>query len=92
MVRYTNGQVEDVSPLTTNVRTRVHEYGGAAFVPIFETMVAISEFSDQKLYTIPLEGKSATKKPRSLSKIEGCRYADGVFDPESNSIFTVRYY
>ena len=88
LVRYNNGKVQDVSPLTSNVRTRVHEYGGASFVPIYETMVAISEFTDQKLYKVGLTG--GNKAPRLLTKGERYRYADGIFNFDQNAIYAVR--
>ena len=41
----------DVSPPGFNVRTRVHEYGGAAYV-VHRGAIYASNFADQRLYDI----------------------------------------
>src|SRR5688500_9628570 len=43
--------IADVTPAGTNVRTRVHEYGGAAYV-VSRGTVYYSEFLDQRLYRL----------------------------------------
>ena len=50
LVRRTpDGEIHDVISSPFNVRTRVHEYGGAAFA-ISEGAVYFSNFDDQRLY------------------------------------------
>ncbi len=63
------GAVSALSPATANVRSRVHEYGGAPFVVVGDTAY-YTQFSDQRLYRIrPGAG------PEPLTP-EGYRYAD----------------
>ena len=47
--RTPDGVISDVTPATFNVRTRVHEYGGAAYT-VNRGVVYFSNFSDQRLY------------------------------------------
>jgi dipeptidyl aminopeptidase/acylaminoacyl peptidase len=58
-----------VSPDGINVRTRVHEYGGAPYVVVGDT-VYYSQFSDQRLYVLKAGGSPAALTPA------GYRYAD----------------
>jgi dipeptidyl aminopeptidase/acylaminoacyl peptidase len=48
--RYQNGEIEDVTPRHTDVRSRVHEYGGIAFT-VSSGRVVFVNFDDQCLYT-----------------------------------------
>ena len=62
------------APLTgpeDNVRTRVHEYGGAAFVVAGDT-IYFSQFSDQRLYVLKQGAKPAPVTPANY------RYADCI--------------
>src|SRR3954462_2725024 len=47
--RTPDGKIIDVTPLGYSVRTRVHEYGGAAYIFVDNTLY-FSNFSDQLLY------------------------------------------
>src|SRR6266849_5209862 len=47
--RTPDGRISDITPPPFNVRTRVHEYGGGAFV-IADGVVYFSNFTDQRLY------------------------------------------
>src|SRR5688572_8758372 len=54
LVRATaSGAVEDVTPTGTNVRTRVHEYGGAPYL-VHRGITYYVEFSDQRIYRLPV--------------------------------------
>jgi len=53
----------------TNVRTRVHEYGGAPYVVVDDTLF-FSQFSDQRLYAMKPGGTAVAVTPA------GYRYAD----------------
>jgi dipeptidyl aminopeptidase/acylaminoacyl peptidase len=58
-----------VTPYGINVRTRVHEYGGAPYVVVGDT-VYYSQFSDQRLYALEAGGNPAPLTP------VGYRFAD----------------
>jgi dipeptidyl aminopeptidase/acylaminoacyl peptidase len=66
-----DGHTKPVTPDGVNVRTRVHEYGGAPFVVAGDT-VYYSQFSDQRLYALKDGGN-----PVALTPV-GYRYADCI--------------
>src|SRR5689334_3990055 len=72
--RARDGSTRDVTPAPFNVRSRVHEYGGGAYLVVDGT-VYFSNFSDGRLYRIEPESP-----PAPLTMTEGMRYADPVFD------------
>ena len=65
------GSAKQATPDDANVRTRVHEYGGAPFVVDGDT-VYYSQYSDQRLYALKEGGKPAPVTPPQY------RYADCV--------------
>jgi dipeptidyl aminopeptidase/acylaminoacyl peptidase len=67
-----------VTPAGTNVRTRVHEYGGAPYVVVGDT-VYYSEFTDQRLYALKAGGSAVPLTP------PGYRYADCIALPASGT-------
>jgi dipeptidyl aminopeptidase/acylaminoacyl peptidase len=69
IVKYENGKTEDVLPPDFNARTRVHEYGGAAFT-VYQGTIYFTNFKDQRLYRY-----DAKQKPVAITK-EGIRFAD----------------
>jgi dipeptidyl aminopeptidase/acylaminoacyl peptidase len=71
-----DGAARQLTPEGFNVRTRVHEYGGAAYA-VLENTLYFSHFRDQKLYAQPLAGGGA---PRPLTP-DGYRYADAAPAP-----------
>ncbi|MFI4976667.1 MAG: S9 family peptidase [Caulobacterales bacterium] len=70
------GAVRQLTPEHFNVRTRVHEYGGASYVVVGERLY-FSNFPDQRLYRQDLTVAAA---PEPLTP-EGYRYADCVARP-----------
>ncbi len=68
------GVAKQVTPDDANVRTRVHEYGGAPFV-VDGATTYYSQFSDQRLYALEGNGKPAVLTPPQY------RYADCVALP-----------
>ena len=78
------GETVDVTPEPYSVRTRVHEYGGGAFL-IHEEVVYFSNYSDQRIYRQENGGE-----PQAITPDVEMRYADGCFDPARNSIICVR--
>jgi dipeptidyl aminopeptidase/acylaminoacyl peptidase len=73
-----DGETRQLTPPGFNVRTRVHEYGGAPYVVVGET-VYFSNFSDQKLYAQAIGGEA--EAPVALTPA-GYRYADLVAAPD----------
>jgi dipeptidyl aminopeptidase/acylaminoacyl peptidase len=66
-----NGVTAPVTPAGANVRTRVHEYGGAPFIVVGDT-VYYSQLSDQRLYALESGGSPIPVTPA------GYRYADCI--------------
>lgn len=75
---------QDVTPAGFNVRTRVHEYGGGAYV-VRDGVVYFSNFQDQRLYRQPLG-----TEPAPITPDDGSRYADARLTPDGRSIVCVR--
>ncbi|BAU09925.1 peptidase, S9A/B/C family, catalytic domain protein [Leptolyngbya sp. NIES-3755] len=82
--RSTNGQTIDVTPMPFNARTRVHEYGGGAFMVAAGT-IYFSNFADQRLYQ-----QRIGEDPIALTPEAHLRYADAVLDKTRNRLICVR--
>ncbi|HEY0321249.1 MAG TPA: S9 family peptidase [Pyrinomonadaceae bacterium] len=83
--RSADGQIEDVTPLDFNARTRVHEYGGGDYT-VSDGTVYFSNFADQRIYRKLLDAK----EPEPLTPSENMRYADMVVDARRNCLVAVR--
>lgn len=81
--RSRDGQAADVTPKPYNVRTRIHEYGGGAFI-IDNGTVYFSNFADQRLYR-----QDTGAKPHPITPEGDVRYADGVIDHRRGRIVCV---
>ncbi len=82
LVRRTgDGSTRDVTPADFNVRTRVHEYGGGAFL-VADGVAYCANFSDQRIYRIdvPTSDRRGTPIPRPLTPPGAKRYADFCLD------------
>ncbi|MEK0193272.1 S9 family peptidase [Microcoleus anatoxicus] len=82
--RTPDGKISDVTPQPFNVRTRVHEYGGASFV-VASSVVYFSHFADGRIYYQKLDSQ-----PLALTPVVNCRYADGIVDKQRNRLICVR--
>jgi dipeptidyl aminopeptidase/acylaminoacyl peptidase len=82
--RTADGRVEDVTPAPFNVRTRVHEYGGGAFV-VDEGTVYFSNFADQRVYR-----QDPGAVPRPLTPNLDLRYANAIVDRRRERLICVR--
>ena len=79
-----SGKIEDLTPKPFDVRTRVHEYGGGAFVASDGT-VYFSNFADQGLYQ-----QKSNLEPRPLNSPGARRYGDITVDKSRNRLICVR--
>src|SRR5207302_874391 len=82
--RTPDGRTADVTPPGFNARTRVHEYGGGAFLAAGGA-VDFSNFADHRLYR-----QSPGASPQPLTPSGAWRYADGVIDRRRGIMIWVR--
>jgi dipeptidyl aminopeptidase/acylaminoacyl peptidase len=90
--RTADGKVADVIPPGFNARTRVHEYGGIAYIVARDAsvdeahdVVLFCNYQDQRVYRQRLGGE-----PQPITPEADVRYADGVLDRQRNHIICVR--
>jgi dipeptidyl aminopeptidase/acylaminoacyl peptidase len=86
--RAADGSIQDVTPPGYSARTRVHEYGGAAYV-VHDGAVIFANFADQQLYR-QREPFGRGAEPLLLTPQTGLRYADGVVDAARGRLLVVR--
>ncbi|MEJ2305416.1 MAG: S9 family peptidase [Anaerolineales bacterium] len=79
-----DGNRTELTPTPFNARTRVHEYGGHAYVIENET-VYFSNFADQRLYR-----QDPGSPPRPITPETALRYADYIVDRRPNLLICVR--
>jgi hypothetical protein len=85
LIRLTPGRSPvDCLPIEFNVRTRVHEYGGAAFA-VFDGVIYFVNFKDQHLYCQKPGGYLEVLTPG-----DGRRYADFALDRLRMRLICVR--
>ena len=82
--RSPEGDTSDMTPPAFNVRTRVNEYGGGAFV-VANGTVYFSNFADQRLYC-----QDSRSEPRPITPEANLRYADGIIDSGRGKMICVR--
>jgi dipeptidyl aminopeptidase/acylaminoacyl peptidase len=76
--------IEDVTPPDYNARTRVHEYGGGAFL-VHQGTVWFTNFKDQRLYR-----QDPGHPPVAITPAKDIRHADLVLDERRNRLIAVR--
>jgi len=82
----------DVTPVESNVRTRVHEYGGGAVVlGREETEIFYSEFAGQRVCRLIVDDNGGGRVGVPVS-VEGdrYRYADGVLSRDGSTVYCIR--
>lgn len=84
LVKRANDGQTDLTPLPFNVRTRVHEYGGGAFLVKAGTAY-FSNFADQRIYC-----RTAEADVQPLTPETGWRYADYLLDSQRDRLICVR--
>ncbi|HEY9752843.1 MAG TPA: S9 family peptidase, partial [Coleofasciculaceae cyanobacterium] len=82
--RSATGQIQDVTPPPFNVRSRVHEYGGGAYL-VHQGTVYFVNYTDQRLYRQQLG-----EPPVAITPETAWRYADGVLDRGRDRLIIVR--
>lgn len=78
-----DGTITDITPQPYNVRTRVHEYGGAPCIVVDGT-VYFSNFVDQRIYK-----QLPNSEPQPLTPESKQRYADAIVDKQHNRLICV---
>jgi acetyl esterase/lipase len=95
-----DGRIADVTPPGFNVRTRVHEYGGGAYV-VEDGEIFFSNFSDQRIYrsvaSMDAGSEDAGSKdpayavtPEAVTPPGKWFYADATFDARRRRLMCVR--
>jgi dipeptidyl aminopeptidase/acylaminoacyl peptidase len=79
-----DGRIEDATPTDFNVRTRVHEYGGGAYL-VDGGVVYASNFADQRIYRI-----TANDRPIPITPAGKWFYADATLDRTRHRLIAVR--
>ncbi len=78
------GQICDRLPPPWNVRSRVHEYGGAAFT-VYQGTVYFVNFADQRIYR-----QTGIAEPEPITPEGPYRYADLQYDHYHHQLIAVR--
>jgi dipeptidyl aminopeptidase/acylaminoacyl peptidase len=93
--RSADGTVADITPPAPaaggdafNVRTRVHEYGGGAYL-VRDGVIYFCNDADQRLYRQE-RGTASTAITPEPAQPKGLRYADGVIDTGRRRMIWVR--
>jgi dipeptidyl aminopeptidase/acylaminoacyl peptidase len=81
--RSADGSVTDITPASFNVRTRVHEYGGGAFI-VNQGTIYFTNFADQRLYR-----QAQSQEPEPITAALERRYADMVIDRQRKRLICV---
>ena len=79
-----DGATTDMIPAEFSARTRVHEYGGGAFLPCGEAVV-LANFADQMLYRT-----DGTGRPQRVTDQQNVRHADFVCDKRRSRLIAVQ--
>jgi dipeptidyl aminopeptidase/acylaminoacyl peptidase len=93
--RAANGTTFDITPQSYNARTRVHEYGGGAYV-VHEGVVYFSNYADQRLYRQSARAilhspqmRESSPTPECLNTPAGMYFAEAVYDKRRHRLIAV---
>ncbi|GAA0337236.1 S9 family peptidase [Bacillus carboniphilus] len=84
MRKASDGSVSELTPAPFNVRTRVHEYGGAPFI-VNDDHLYFSNFDDNLLYI-----RNENHEIRPITTNSAHRYADATIDSLRGRLYWVR--
>lgn len=82
--RLSDGTVFDVTPAGFNVRSRVHEYGGGAYI-VRDGIIYFSNFADNAIWK-QIPGQA----PEKVVELADCRFADFDIDRKHNRLIVVK--
>ncbi|ANV85310.1 peptidase [Picosynechococcus sp. PCC 7003] len=82
--RNADGSAVDITPPGFNVRSRVHEYGGGAFLILEDGTVYFSNDGDRRVYV-----QKPNQEPQALTPENQRRYADFILDAAHNRLICV---
>ena len=82
--RGAGGVIDDMTPVGFNARTRVHEYGGGAYL-VRQGTVWFSNFADQRLYR-----QDPGRPPMPITPEKDIRQADLTLDERRQRLIAVR--
>jgi dipeptidyl aminopeptidase/acylaminoacyl peptidase len=86
----TGGEPRELLPAPWYARTRVHEYGGKAYLPVPSATggfdLVFANFADQRLYRMAGGGQPRPLTPPGA----GLRFADMVLSPDGREVWCVR--
>jgi dipeptidyl aminopeptidase/acylaminoacyl peptidase len=85
-----DGIRRDLLPAPWNARTRVHEYGGRAYLPLPDGFL-FANFTDQRLYRCRTTGAAEPEPLTAVASQEAAdRFADFVLSPGGDEVWCVR--
>jgi dipeptidyl aminopeptidase/acylaminoacyl peptidase len=84
------GTVSDVLPAGWSARTRVHEYGGTAWLPLPDGGLAFANWADQRVYRLDAGADTPVPLTPEPPEPAALRYADPVLAPGGNELWWVR--
>jgi dipeptidyl aminopeptidase/acylaminoacyl peptidase len=105
VLRAAGGKLTELLPAPWNARSRVHEYGGQAYLPVPGLhSIVFASYADQRLYMAGPQVAEGKEQPRPLTPdpaatasesgggmlaAAALRYADFVLSPDGNEVWCV---
>ena len=84
IIRWNGETKEKITPTPFNIRSSVHEYGGAAFTAFQQTLY-FCHHKDQGFYAFSKKGEITL-----LAQEKHVRYAHPLFDPKRGQIYLIK--
>jgi dipeptidyl aminopeptidase/acylaminoacyl peptidase len=83
MRRTPDGTLREALPASCSVRTRVHEYGGLAYLVLPDALLFVNQ-ADQQLWIAP-----NGQPPRALTAAPELRFAEPIFDAARERVIAI---
>ncbi|HEV7657366.1 MAG TPA: prolyl oligopeptidase family serine peptidase [Mycobacteriales bacterium] len=84
------GTVSDVLPAGWSARTRVHEYGGQAWLPLPDGALVFANWTDQRVYRLDAGATEPVPLTPEPAEPAALRYADPVRAPGGAELWWIR--